>query len=197
MPRGGRAVWGGALLGGQVDAAYPQDGIGLARAAQGSVALPARRPSRLAAGAVASEPHVTLHRPAAELAERGRPVSHNAVWLWLRRNGQIHKKRPARPSQRRADVQRRRRSWKRWLGWLDPAHLVFLDETWIKTYMAPLRGGGRRVSAFGAKRPMAIGAPRPSSRRCATIGSKRPACPTGQSTAPPSWLGSSGSLSPP
>lgn len=45
---------------------------------------------------IASEPHVTLHRLADELAARGTPVSHNAVWLWLRRNGQTHKKRPAR-----------------------------------------------------------------------------------------------------
>ncbi len=44
---------------------------------------------------IASEPHVTLHGLAAELSARGTPVSHNAVWLWLRRNGQTHKKRPA------------------------------------------------------------------------------------------------------
>jgi transposase len=44
--------------------------------------------------------------------------------------------------QGRADVARRRRSWQRWLGWLDPARLVFVDETWIKTNMAPLRGWG-------------------------------------------------------
>lgn len=44
---------------------------------------------------IGSEPHVTLHRLASELTERGTPVSHNAVWLWLRRNGLTHKKRPA------------------------------------------------------------------------------------------------------
>ena len=38
--------------------------------------------------------HVTPHRLADELGARGTPVSHNAVWLWLRRNGQTPKKRP-------------------------------------------------------------------------------------------------------
>jgi len=38
-----------------------------------------------------------------------------------------------------------------WQGRLDPAKLVFIDETWIKTNMAPLRGWGlkgRRLRAF-------------------------------------------------
>ena len=37
------------------------------------------------------------------------------------------------------------------MGQLDPARLVFIDETWIKTNMAPLRGWGprgKRVQAF-------------------------------------------------
>jgi transposase len=44
--------------------------------------------------------------------------------------------------QARADVARRRRRWRSWQDRLDPARLVFLDETWIKTNMAPLRGWG-------------------------------------------------------
>jgi transposase len=42
----------------------------------------------------------------------------------------------------RADVARRRQRWRSWQDRLDPARLVFLDETWIKTNMAPLRGWG-------------------------------------------------------
>jgi len=45
-------------------------------------------------GRIASEPHVTLKRLSEELAARGTPGSQNAVWLWLRKNGMTHKKRP-------------------------------------------------------------------------------------------------------
>ena len=53
--------------------------------------------------------------------------------------------------QARADVARRRQRWKAWQASLDPAKLVFIDETWIKTNMAPLRGWGpkgKRLRAF-------------------------------------------------
>ncbi len=43
--------------------------------------------------------------------------------------------------QARADVARRWRSLK---GRLNPGRLVFIDETWIKTNMAPLRGWGQK-----------------------------------------------------
>jgi transposase len=46
--------------------------------------------------------------------------------------------------QSRADVARRRKRWKGFMGQLDPHRLVFIDETWIKTNMAPLRGWGPR-----------------------------------------------------
>jgi transposase len=42
--------------------------------------------------------------------------------------------------QDRADVARRRAQWRTNQGRIDPARLVFLDETWTKTNMAPLRG---------------------------------------------------------
>jgi hypothetical protein len=37
-------------------------------------------------------------------------------------------------------VARRRRRWQALQAGLDPQRLVFLDETWIKTNMVPLRG---------------------------------------------------------
>jgi transposase len=46
--------------------------------------------------------------------------------------------------QGRSDVARRRRRWRSWQTGLDPQRLVFIDETWIKTNMAPLRGWGAR-----------------------------------------------------
>ncbi len=42
-------------------------------------------------------PHLTLHRLKDELAARGVIVSHNAVWLFLRREGLRFKKKPVRP----------------------------------------------------------------------------------------------------
>ena len=50
--------------------------------------------------------------------------------------------------QDRPDVARRRVRWRRHQGRLDPTRLVFIDETWAKTNMAPLRGWcdrGRRL----------------------------------------------------
>ena len=46
--------------------------------------------------------------------------------------------------QARADVARRRKRWKSFQRHLDPERLVFIDETWIKTNMAPLRGWARK-----------------------------------------------------
>jgi DDE superfamily endonuclease len=47
-------------------------------------------------------------------------------------------------------VARRRAQWKKFQGRPDPARLVFVDETWAKTNMAPLRGWapvGQRLHA--------------------------------------------------
>src|ERR1700678_125038 len=87
-------------------------------------------------------PHLTLHGLKDELAARGVRVSHNTVWLFLRREGQRFKKTLFALEQGRPDVARRRRRWRSWQAGLDPRRLVFIDETWIKTSMAPLRGWG-------------------------------------------------------
>ena len=53
--------------------------------------------------------------------------------------------------QSRADVARKRKRWKAWQSRFDPRRLVFIDETWIKTNMAPLRGWGpkgKRLRGF-------------------------------------------------
>ena len=42
--------------------------------------------------------------------------------------------------QDRPDVARKRARWRRHQGMIDPRRLVFIDETWAKTNMAPLRG---------------------------------------------------------
>ena len=50
----------------------------------------------------------------------------------------------------RPDVARRRDQWTKYQARIDPSRLVFIDETWTKTNMAPLRGWapcGQRLNA--------------------------------------------------
>ena len=55
--------------------------------------------------------------------------------------------------QDRPDVARRRARWKRYQGSLDPARLVFIDETWAKTNMTRTHGRARRGERLVAKVP--------------------------------------------
>ncbi|NJO33885.1 MAG: IS630 family transposase [Rhodospirillales bacterium] len=87
-------------------------------------------------------PHLTLHKLKDLLAARGIAVSHDTVWRFLRRQGRSFKKTAFASEQHRPDVARRRRRWRRASHHLDPERLVFIDETWIKTNMAPIRGWG-------------------------------------------------------
>jgi putative transposase len=50
-------------------------------------------------------------------------------------------------------VARRREQWRARQGRVEPVRLVFIDETWTKTNMAPLRGWGRRGQRLSAKVP--------------------------------------------
>jgi putative transposase len=53
----------------------------------------------------------------------------------------------------RPDVARRRAQWIKYQDRVDPARLVFIDETWTRTNMAPLRGWAPRGSRLIAKVP--------------------------------------------
>lgn len=46
--------------------------------------------------------------------------------------------------QDRPDVARRRAQWRKYQARIDPARLVFIDETWTKTNMTSLRGWAPR-----------------------------------------------------
>jgi transposase len=50
-------------------------------------------------------------------------------------------------------VARRRQQWMAYQDRIDPARLVFIDETWTKTNMAPLRGWAPRGQRLPAKVP--------------------------------------------
>jgi transposase len=53
----------------------------------------------------------------------------------------------------RPDVARRRTQWIKYQNRIDPSCLVFIDETWTRTDLAPLRGWAPRGSRLRAKVP--------------------------------------------
>jgi transposase len=53
----------------------------------------------------------------------------------------------------RPDVVRRRAQWIKYQNRVDPSRLVFIDETWTKTNMAPLRGWAPRGMRLVTKVP--------------------------------------------
>jgi transposase len=53
----------------------------------------------------------------------------------------------------RPDVARRRAQWIKYQDRVDPSRLVFIDETWTKTNMAPLRGWAPRGMRLMTKVP--------------------------------------------
>ena len=55
--------------------------------------------------------------------------------------------------QDRPRVARHRLFWKKYQGRIDPSRLVFVDETWAKTNMAPMRGWCSRGQRLAAKVP--------------------------------------------
>ena len=93
---------------------------------------------------VAGDPNVTLRGLARELGERGITVCHGTVGRFLRREDQSFKKTVFPAEQLRPKLARHRARWKAHQDKVDQSRLVFIDETWIKTNMAPLRGWGPR-----------------------------------------------------
>ena len=75
-----------------------------------------------------------------ELAERDLKVDYRSVWAFVHAEGLSYKKTVIAGERDRADIARRRRFWRIYQQRIDPARLVFVDETWTKTNMAPLRG---------------------------------------------------------
>jgi hypothetical protein len=76
---------------------------------------------------------------AAELAARGVKTDRRVVWVFLH----------AEAERDRPDIARKRRLWKARQHRIDPQRLVFIDETWVKTNMGPLRGWGPLRTAPG------------------------------------------------
>lgn len=55
--------------------------------------------------------------------------------------------------QNRPDIARKRLRWKTHQHRIEPKRLVFIDETWVKTNMAPLRGWGPKGKRLTAHVP--------------------------------------------
>ena len=53
----------------------------------------------------------------------------------------------------RPQIARRRAQWQKYQGRLDPRRLVFIDETWAKTNMTPIRGWAPRGTKLIARAP--------------------------------------------
>jgi len=70
-----------------------------------------------------------------------------------RRETQFQKKTLIAAEQDRPDIARRREQWTAYQNRIDPSRLVFIDETWTKTNMAPLRGWAPRGQRLKAKVP--------------------------------------------
>jgi transposase len=67
--------------------------------------------------------------------------------------GSASKKTALASEQKRPDVARKRERWKARQGSIDLKRLVFIDETWAKTNMAPLRGWAARGQRLIGRAP--------------------------------------------
>ncbi len=90
------------------------------------------------------EPDLTLAQLCERLAEHGVEIKVPALWHQLNKWDLSLKKTLHASEQARADVQQARREWQTYQASLDPANLVFLDETWASTNMARRYGRSPR-----------------------------------------------------
>ena len=95
----------------------------------------------------------TLRGLVAELAERGLKVDYRSVWNFVHAEKLSFKKTVIASERERPDVARRRAQWAKRQRTIDPERLVFIDETWTKTNMEPLRGWAPQGERLVAKVP--------------------------------------------
>jgi hypothetical protein len=126
------------------------------------------------------EREFTLRGLVAELAERGCHVDYRSVWNFVHAEDLSYKKTVVASERDRPDVARRRAQWQAYQGRINPERLVFIDETWTKTNMAPLRGWALRGQRLTAKVPHGHWKTMTFLRRCATTVSR----PHGSSIGP-------------
>lgn len=81
------------------------------------------------------KPVVTLAAVLGELKASGIRVGLITLWRFFKRQGVSFKKTMFAIDRNRPDWARKHARWKKYQGKLDPARLVFIDETWAKTKM--------------------------------------------------------------
>ena len=102
------------------------------------------------------------------LCEHGASFAASTVWRFLDRHAMTHAAEQDRP-----DVALRRTAWREAQPSVDPARLVFIDETGASTKMARFYGRANRGRRCLASSRTAIGKPPPSLQACAPTGSLR------------------------
>jgi len=95
----------------------------------------------------------TLRGLVTELAERGSKVDYRSVWEFVHAEKLSFKKSVVAGERDRPDVARRRAQWIKYQDRVEPERLVFIDETWTRTDMAPLRGWAPRGQRLPIKVP--------------------------------------------
>ena len=102
---------------------------------------------------IETKPDLTLEEIRMRLKKRGVRVSLWTVWSFYERQKMSFKKTVYASEQDRADVAAARALWKANQALLDPARLVFIDETGTSTNMARPRGRCRRGERLIGKVP--------------------------------------------
>src|SRR6266568_3474314 len=95
----------------------------------------------------------TIRGLVAELAGRGLKVDYHSVWDFVHAEKLSFKKSVVAGERDRPDVARRRAQWTKYQGRVEAERLVFIDETWTRTDMAPLRGWAPRGHRLPTKVP--------------------------------------------
>ena len=95
----------------------------------------------------------TLRGLVAELAGRGLKVDYHSVWDFVHAEKLSFKKSVVAGERDRPDVARRRVQWAKYQSCVEAKRLVFIDETWTRTDMAPLPGWETRGQRLPAKVP--------------------------------------------
>src|SRR5215471_15548807 len=121
---------------------------------RGGGTSPLEKYSRQILALISARRDLTLNEMVSALHKRRIPGSRSALSRFFARHGITVKKSLQAAERKRADVARARRRWIREQGFLDPAHLVFIDETSVTTNMLRLNGWSRRGERLISDAPM-------------------------------------------
>src|SRR6202022_3288259 len=114
---------------------------------------------------------------APERAARGLKVDYRTVGTFVRGEGLSFKKNRSAKRARPAGHRPQAGALEAYQGRIDPRRLVFIDETWAKTNMAPLRGWGLRGKRLKANAAYGFS---PSAQLIGSGGLKRRITPLGR-----------------